>query len=234
MADDLKPDEKNGGDAAKAGQKVELDLDDAPFLDDEPEPEPEPEKEPEKEPEESESAIDDTPPQSFLQRLLANKKKLIMAGGAGVALILVAVVVNIFLFSGDPKPPPPPPVEAPAVQTEVQVVPPKKPDEAVPPPRFLLQFDRFWVEMKDTEGASRFLTLRFCIPTEKEILFVEMNAKMLILRDAIFYYLRSESAISLSDEKKADAFKSDIMTVINEHVGSGKVSEILIQEYLLE
>lgn len=210
--------------SSKGDAKVELDLDDAPFLKDE-EPEPEPKKSPKK---------TDLPPAQVPEPVaekkgLSKKKKIAIAGGAAGFLLVVGIVLNLFVFSGgSPSPKPLPAPEPEKVLATPQVPPP------APVPQFTLQWEPFWVELKDTEGAIRFLTVRFSIPTDNPVLFAEMNAKMLILRDALFYYLRNQPIISLSDEAKVKAFKGDLLTVINEHLGGGKASEILVQDYLVQ
>ena len=215
---------QNGKTSGEKGQlKVELDLDDAPFLDDEPE-----------EDTEASAGADEPAAASSEPEIIAvpapapdnKKKKLIMAGAGGLIIVILAVVVNVFLFSGDTPPPPPP-------------EPPKEDQAKTPPPpppvqEYMMQWEPFWVELKDTEGASRFLTIKFSIPTTNPIVFAEMNGKKLILRDALFYYLRNQPIISLSDEAKATELKSELLTTINEHLGSGKVNDILIQDYLLK
>lgn len=226
------PNDKNTNGAEPSGekalQKVELDLDDAPFLDDEPEPEAKDEPEPEATeaapPVEEEAPRKKAPGALLVQRLRANKKQLALAGGGAVILALVAFAVNMFLFSA-PEEQPPPPTET--VTVRPQTSPPAE------TPRHIMQFEPFWVELKDTEGAIRFLNCRFSVPTENATLFAEMNIKVLILRDALFYYLRNQPILSLSDEFRVQAFKADLMTVINEHLGSGKISEILIQDYII-
>lgn len=218
---------------SKDNAKVELDLDDAPFLEEEEEEEEEPKPEPVKPPEPGKAAPAPAAREkpSLKDRLLANKKKLILAGGGAVLLLAAAVGVNVFLFSGEDAPPPPP--AAPAPDPEKILAAPKPLPEA-PVPQFTMQWEPFWVEIKDTEGAVRFLTCKFSVPTDNPILFTEMNAKNLILRDAIFYYLRNQPIISLRDEEKTQALKSDLLTVMNEHLGSGKVSEILIEDYIVQ
>ncbi|CAK7063981.1 MAG: hypothetical protein DELT_01557 [Desulfovibrio sp.] len=206
----------------KAGLKVELDLDDAPFLDEEEE-----EQAAAPPPEEEAAAPPVTAPLPATEPAPANKKKkLILAGIGGVVIIIVGVVANVFLFSGktDAPPPPPPPV------ADVTETPPPPP----PPQEFVMAWEPFWVEMKDTEGASQFLTIKFSVPTKNPIVFAEMNGRKLIIRDALFYYLRKQPILSLSDEAKVTALKDDLLTVINERLGSGKVSEILIEDYLLQ
>ena len=212
--------------SVKVSAKVELDLDDSPFLDDdEPDPEPEPEKE--VAPPADVVAPAQVEPSSFKDRLLASKKKLILIGGGTVLLLVVAIAVKLFFFSTEKTPPPPPP--EPEVIVEEPAPPPPPPVQT-----FVMQWEPFWVELKDTEGDSRFLTVQFNVPTENPVLFGEMNGKKFILRDAIFYYLRNQPIISLRDEARVQAFKSDLLTVMNEHLGSGKVSELLIQEYLVQ
>jgi flagellar FliL protein len=139
-------------------------------------------------------------------------------------LLVAAICVNVFLFSETPPPAPEP----------EKVLAAPKPLPEAPVPLHLLQWEPFWIELKDTEGAIRFLTLKFSVPTDNPSLFAEMNGKKLILRDALFYYLRNQPIISLTDEAKVQAFKGDLLTVMNEHLGSGKVSELLIQDYLVQ
>lgn len=210
--------QENGTDK-KAQFKVELDLDDAPFLEDEPEKEEKAAPAAKKAASPAEPAPSATP----APKLSARKKKLIIAGAGGAGIIVLAVLAGVFLFSGKAEPPPPPEI------TEEHA-------KAPPPPaqEYTMQWEPFWVEMKDTEGATRFLTIKFTVPTTNPIVFAEMNARKLVLRDALFYYLRQQPALSLSDAAKAAALKSDLLTVINEHLASGKVSDILIQDYLLQ
>lgn len=214
----------------KAAQKVELDLDDAPFLRDE---EPDPSKTPET-PSSTESApklpTPEAPkPASLKDRLLANKKKLIIAGGAFIVLLVVGVGVNFFLFR---TPAPPPPTEPEPKKVLLPDKPPPLP--AVAAPKYQLAWESFWVEQKDTEGAIRFLVTTFTVPTDSAQLYAEMQLKKVVLRDAIFYYLRNRPFMLFSDPEKVAALKRDLMTVINEHVASGKVEDIFIENYLVK
>ncbi len=212
--------------SAKAAQKVELDLDDAPFLEDE-EPE-------DKKPEAPKEAIKDAPealpePPARLtlkDRLLAQKKRLIIAAASLALLAVAGVGARIYLK----KPPPPPEV---AVKTIV--VPDKPPPlPAAPAPKYQLAWESFWVEQKDTEGAVRFLVCKFTVPTDNAQLFAEMQAKKVALRDALFYYLRNRPFTLFSDQQKVGQLKRDLMTVINEHVASGKIEDIFIENYLVK
>lgn len=213
--------------AAKGDPKVELDLDDAPFLADEPTGEDTAPDAPEDAPPPAASPA--VKPGAEAKPPLRKKKKIIFAVAGGVLLLLVAAAVYFFVFARSKSPSPPPPVSAPASVTAEEV-----PAPPPPPQEYVLQWEPFWVGLKDTEGAVRFLTLTFSITTQNPIVFAEMNAKRLVLRDALFYYLRNQPIISLSNTEKANELKSDLLTVVNEHLGSGKVSELLIQDYLLQ
>ena len=234
MADASPP----SGDEAKAAapaQKVELDLDDAPFLEDEPPPE-EPKPVAETPPPAPEAPKDTGPKKlSLLERIKAKlppkKKLLIIGGGAGVFLI-GAIVGAFFLFSGPKAPPPPPPPAVVEPRRETLPSGPKLPDTP-PPAQFLLSWDPFWVEQKDTEGSIRFLVCKFGVPTDSAPLYGEMQAKKVVLRDAIYYYLRNRTLTILDTEAKTAALKDELRTVINEHVASGKVEDIYIENYLI-
>lgn len=241
---------RSGPDAASerpqvsGGAKVELDLDDAPFLEDD---DAKPEKEaPEKSPAPAAPAAPATPGtqsppkgentrQSFLHRLLADKKRLALAGGAFLFLLAAGIGVNVFL-GGDDAPPPvnaAPPVAATA-PTAVQLPegPPQLP--ATPTAKHLMRFSPFWVEQKDAEGNIRFLSLTFSIPTDNDMLFAELVGKNIVLRDALFYYLSNRPLVTLQNETTMAALKADLMTVINEHTANGKVNDIFIENFLIQ
>lgn len=223
-------DSPNGGSPASAsgaGQKVELDMDDAPFLEDD-EPEAEEEKEEHGEPDEVMPPPVEKPA-SFMQRLLANKKRLFLAGGAFVFLVAAAIGATIFLGGEKAPPPPPGPVER---TEQLPEGPPPLPE--APLPKHVMSFEPFWVEQRDTEGNIRFLSLTFAVPTDNDMLFAELNGKKLTLRDALFYYLSRRPLIMLQDEKTMATLKADLMTVINEHVANGKVNDIFIESYLVQ
>ena len=230
---DTTPQEAPSAPAKNLEQKVALDLDDAPFLEEEKETPPPPKK---TEPSVA-TAAEPQPKQpaqpllsSLKDRLLAHKKKIILAGIAAVVLVAVALVLNIFIFGKPapaPAPPPPPPPAAPAPAPSPPPAPPK-------PTVLLMQWEPFWVEVKDTEGAIRFLTCKMSIPTENPILFAEMQARKLILRDAVFYYLRNQIPAPLTDQARVDIFKNEVLIVLNEHLSSGKIAEVLIENYIIQ
>ncbi len=212
--------------------KVELDLDDAPFLE---EPLEEPKKDAPPEPSPTTPAVQkekkkpepkDGKLQRILARLKANKKKVIMAGGASGVLLIAAFLVNTFLFSSAPPPPEPTGPKRVTVNTEPT---PEAPQEPV----YVVTWEPFLVEKRGSEGEVRFLYCQFSTPTKNPVLQSELLAKKIALRDAIYYYLRNKPLTFLTDASQQATLKQDIISVINEHVSSAKISELYFEEYVV-
>lgn len=212
--------------SGRAAQKVDLDLDDAPFLEDEDEEE----EAPEEEPEELPSLEDDS----------AKKKRIPMLfvyiGIAVIILLLSAIAVKVFILDSPPtaqteeKPQkaelkeevPPPPVEP---QT-----PPPPPEE---PGVTLIRMEPFWVDQKDQKGAIRFLVARFALTTTDELVLAEYSRKKVTIRDAVYYYLKNKDLSFLSDKKNGETLKNDLLMVINQYISTGQFEKILFEKYLV-
>ena len=206
--------------------KVELDIEDAPFLQEQEE-----QKAPVKEPErpapppppveeKKQSAL-----QAKLAALLGNKKRLALIGG-GLLLILLAPIGITLIFGGKDTQQPADPVR--------RIVPDEPPrDDAPPGPKFLFKSDLFLIERRGSEGEIRFLRCRFSIPTENPVLYGELRAKNIAVRDAIYYYLNNKPVVFLSDDMHTEVLKNDLISVINEHISSEKIQELYIEEYLV-
>ncbi|MDR1360131.1 MAG: flagellar basal body-associated FliL family protein [Deltaproteobacteria bacterium] len=225
----LVPDADNPEGEAPAAPvfKVELDLEDAPFLQ---EPVAEKTAEPSPQNAADEQPADDPkggPPRwrIVLLRLKANKKKLLAASGACLLLGLGALAVNFFLFSEE-KP-------APAGPTRVVLPSQPQANATEQPPVYMVNWEPFMVEQRGEEGEIRFLYCRFTTPTDNPILQSELEAKKVVVRDAIYYYLSNKPLTFLSDLDKQQSLKADIISVINEHVSSAKLSELYFEEYMV-
>jgi len=213
-----------------AGVKVELDIDDAPFLKEQEEP-PAPAKKPEKFPDPD--ALPPPKPKESkakgllakLEALLANKKRLAIIGGALAFLLITPLILMLFLPGGKPPPPPEP-------ERIVQSATPPR-DDAPPGPKFLYKADDFFVPLRGTEGELRFLRCRFSIPTENPQLYAELMAKNIAVRDSIYYYLSHKSLSFLSDQAEREVLKRDLISVVNEHVSAEKIAELFIEDYLV-
>ncbi len=197
--------------------KVELDLDDAPFLqvpeDDLPAEQEDNAPAP---PEEDESAA----------RNRKKKKKLLLMAGAGAALLLVLGAAGWWFFLRTP--PPAPDIPAPEV-----IVVPSKPAVQVQPD-YIKEFAPFLVPGVDAKGETRFLICKFSALSKNPGLGKEMDHKMISLRDAMYYYLRSKSSDYLTDSRNGPAIKQDLTAVLNDYLTQGKIEDILFESYLNE
>ncbi len=211
------------------GKKVELDLDDAPFLQEEPEPSPAPKKE--ESPATSESSSLEAPATeprvSLKDRLKAQKKRLILAGASALVLILAAVGVNMFLGGAEKTPPPTAP-------TEITMSSEPAPEPPAPLPKHLVDWEPFWVEIKDQEGEVRFLQCKFSLSIESEPVFIEVINKRMALRDAVYYYLKNRPYTFLMDQNKIDLMKRELINIIGEYINSGKIDDLLIENFLIK
>lgn len=206
--------------------KVELDLEDAPFLlGEETAPPPSvPAQSPALSPE------SDTPPKKTfsLAGLLANKKLLLAV--AVVLLLLVGGAAWLLLRTKEP----PQSAATPAVQTVVvpqQAEPSPGPAE---PPQIILSWEPFWVEQKDAKGTIRLLVVKFSAPTKNRNLMFEAEAKKIIVRDAVYYYLKNKSLTFLTDAANAETLKKDVLAIMNEYHSGGKLEDLLIENYLVK
>ena len=190
--------------------KVELDLEDAPFLQ-----EPVEEKEaasPEEESAGAETAAPDDRSHAprwriLLQRLKAGRKKILAAAAACLVLGLTTVAVNFFLFAE----------KKPAAPGPLRVVVPSQPqtNSTEQPPVFMVNWDPFLVEQRGEEGEIRLLYCRFATPTDSQLLQSELEAKKVVVRDAIYYYLRNKPLTFLSDVNRQQDLRDDLISVIN-------------------
>lgn len=202
---------------AKAVQKVALDLDDAPFLqDDIPEDKggladkaPAPAKPVEAAPE---SSIKDKP-----------SRKLIIL--AGLAVLVLAAAATFWLIK-PATPPAPEPLPAPPEQAELPPPPPPRPDE------HYAELEPFWVAF-DQGDEVRFLTLKMTLVAEDPMLSLEIQRKNIILRDAAYYFLNNRPLPTVKRAEAADALKDDLLSVLNQHL-SRPLSGVLIEEYLVQ
>lgn len=207
-----------GPDASQ--KKVELDLDDAPFL--------------HEDKDESLPAVadDNAPAMTEEQASEAagkksqKRKKLLLFGGVGL-LALSIVAAAAWWFLGRTPPPPPD-----LLKPDVIVVPSKK--TPATPPQYLKALEPFVVERKNVPDGKRFLICKFSTLTTDAALGNEMDRKMIPLRDALYYYLHGKSGEFLLAPENAPAIKGDLVAVLNGYLTMGKINDILFESYLSE
>lgn len=221
-------DERLQDNVPKGLQKVELDLDDALFLEFE-EKEPPPaaaavHAEPEPEP----IAEEPAPPTGTPTPARPGRKKLLFFGlAAALCLFLGAGGAYYFMSTG---------LQPAADQmhpAQNQTAAGKDDSASAPMQTATYPFDRFQVEYVD-DNQIRFLTCRFSIPSANATLRLELDNKNIIIRDAVYRYLKGAPLTFLSDQGNVEQFKTDVAAVINRHLGNGRVTTIHLQEYVVK
>lgn len=201
-------------------QKVELDLDDAPFLEEEEE---EVKAEPVKPsaPVSLEPAKEEKPP--------LDKKKLIILGAAALLLVIVAALAVKFIFfkSKAAAPEPEKTQQAAPAQDNATVVEPEKPE-------IHFRMEPFWVEQKAGPEEVRFLIVRMQLGTKDPAVAKDFEMKLLPARNAIFYYLKNKDVQFLVDEQNTDKLKAELLLVINQYVADGKFDTLMFEEYVVK
>lgn len=201
--------------AAKAGRKVDLDLDDAPFLEDEEEQEVALE-----EPPEEREVLKDRGVKKPLPAFL-KKKSFYLGGAVGLLIALIA----FFAIPRGAIPPPPPPAEPEKPAAPIEV---KKGGET------LVRLDPFWIEQRDEENNIRFLVARLNFSTDNEQLAKNFVQETITVRNALYYYLKNKDLEFLSDETNGDKLKKDLLAVVNQYMGAGRFETVLFEQYLVK
>lgn len=199
---------------ALASDKVALDLEDAPFLNDEPEVKEENTENKESKTEITEKNADETAGPS--------KKKKIILIGAGAALLLI-IIVGVFVvprfFEEDP------------ILQNVIVVPSS--EVRTPPKIHQVKLEPFILQCADAEGNTRFIQASFILTASDYNVFHEISNNQKVLRDAIYYYLEIQEPEILLDTTNQQQIKAGLLESINKYVVNGKVDELYIDSFLI-
>ncbi|QCC86575.1 flagellar basal body-associated FliL family protein [Desulfovibrio desulfuricans] len=194
-------------------RKVELDLDDAPFLQEQESPPP--------------AKTDKAPLQVPAEAPApSKKKKLLIAGAAALLVVLVAAVAVWWFVLRTPPPPPQDPVKP-----EVIVVPSAKSPTAKPDS--VKELAPFVIPRQTAKGA-RFLICKFSTVSQSPRVGMEIDQKLIPLRDALYYYLSSKSDAFLLDPASVPTIKKDLGGVLNDYLTQGRIDDILFESYLNE
>ena len=208
--------------ASRAARKVDLDLDDAPFLEDEEE-----EEEAAEEPEAPPTLAEPQPKKERkpLPPWLTNKFTII---GAGSALLLI--ILALFLFSGGDEPAP-----EPAPEEEVVVEPAPEPEipEEVQQDH-LVSLEPFVVEEIDENGEIRFLEIKLIFTTPDTALADNLVRNTPTVRYALYYYLKNKDLTFLTDETNSEALKQELLAVVNQYMADGRFENLLFEQYLVK
>lgn len=197
-------------------RKVDLDLDDAPFL-----------KEKEEAsapavPDATEPALPEQAPSSALPK----KKKLVLLGAA-LALVLVGGAAVWWFFL---RTPPPPPV---AAVTPKVVVVPSKPTATPQSQEYVKNLEPFVIP-RQTANGTRFLICKFSVVGKSPNLKNEIDKHLISLRDALYYYLCGKDDDYLLNAANVASIKKDLLGILNDYLVQSSVEDILLESYLNE
>lgn len=209
---------KMGDFAVQASQKVQLDIDDAPFL-----LTPEEETPPPALREDDLPAAEGDDEEAAQKR--ARKKQLLLRGAAGVIVLMVVGAAVWWFFFSTPSA-----TIAPA-QPEPTIIVVPSPKTVAGPPEFKIEFAPFMVEQRDGNEVH-FLQARFTGISQSEAVIREAQNKRLVLRDSIYYYLRNKTHQYLVDPANTMTIKQDLLDIVNGSLSQGKMDDILLVNYI--
>lgn len=199
---------------ALASNKVELDLEDAPFLKDETETPEEPE----------DSAADNVAgqePETEEAKPFSKKKKILLIGG-GVALAVI-VALGVFVV--------PALLENKPTLQNIIVVPNPKVTQA--PKVFQVKLDPFILECTDSTGSKKFLQASFILSTSNYDVYHEISNNQKVLRDAIYYYLEIQDTDTLLDTTHQQQLKLGLLDILNKYIINGQLEDLFIDSFLV-
>ncbi|WP_045212052.1 flagellar basal body-associated FliL family protein [Desulfonatronovibrio magnus] len=210
-------------DIDRAKDKVELDLDDAPFLEEEDEEAfPEYQKQDDGDDDESHDQADDLDGKDAGRK--GFDKRIIIAG---IIALLLLIAIIIFIFFRPEREPFDPDDPHSIADTMPEFV-----DFDVEFFEDIVHLQSFMIELRD-DKSIQFLFAEFSLPAHNERIYREIKDKQIILRDAIYYYLRNQSADFLNNWDNTERIRSDILSIVNQYLSTGNIQELLIEEYLV-
>lgn len=229
----LDPSSIQGQDLTRANQKVELDLDDAPFLEDFEEEAAATEPKVFAEAQAEELALAPPQQESAFLRLLRDKRlhrlSLLVLLLALLGLTTTKFILPRFEFKPEEK-------------AEIKPVEPEEAPESTPLPappepevvEHTIGLEPFWIEKVDSKGQVHFLHIKFAFTSLSPALEDEVKLKSLLLRDAIYYYLKNKDFTFLADTKNMEDLKADLVSVLNQYLGNDQLETIYVEKYLVQ
>jgi flagellar FliL protein len=227
----------------KGLQKVELDLDDALFLEFEEKEDVASSTSIESLPDPEETAQTGEPPDGQPETAAKPARKIIRLFGMAAILCLLLGAGGAYFFMKSGPPPPEDPASAtpeslPTANTAAETgtagsLSAESTNAQQTDQLLAFPLEKFQVAFT-LEGKTRFLTSRFSIADTTPVMRAELQAKKIFVRDGIYRYLKNSPLFFLDNPQESEKLKTDIAAVINQNIKSGHVSEILIEEYVVQ
>lgn len=210
----------------KKNQKVQLDIEDAPFL---------LESEEDavtagKEVEEPNQSIITEPQAEQNEQDEALRKKKFRRQKVVVIILLVTLVAILgiwFFFFRTITP-----LQEPTLPEPTVVVVPA-PESITGPKEYKFIFEPFTVAQV-VGNSVKFLEASFVGISKNENVIKESQSKALVLRDAIYYYLGNKTHEFLIDPKNTAIVKQDLLDIVNGYLVSGKMEDMLLENYIVK
>ena len=197
---------------ATGQEKVELDLEDAPFLKEEPEVQEQKTETEQTGSEVAETKSTDTAPKK--------KKKILIIGGIVFLLLLLISGAVVYFFVLDDK-----------VLPNVIVV--ASPEVQAPPKAFELKLDPFVIQCVDNNGKIHFVKGTFILTTIHNDVYFEISNNQKVIRDAIYYYLGLQDPEILLNPANHQLVKDGLFETVNKYVMSGSIDHLYIDSLLI-
>ena len=87
---------------------------------------------------------------------------------------------------------------------------------------------------RQTPTGARFLICKFSTVSQSPRVGMEIDHKLIPLRDALYYYLSSKSDEFLLNPANTATIKKDLSGVLNDYLTQGRIDDILFESYLNE
>lgn len=224
-------DERLQDNVPKGLQRVELDLDDALFLEFE---DKEPPASPAAPPPEPEAAVPKALPTATSRTpgKFPKNKLIIFSIAAALCLLLGAGGAYYFMTTGLQ------PENQDSEQNQTTTVEKKDTSQtdansSAKGDVSVYSFDRFQVEY--TVGSQvRFLICRFAIPDANATLRLELLNNDVAIRDGVYQYLKNAPISVLNNSANIEMLKADIVGIINTFVTNAEVSSVHFEEYVVK
>ncbi len=92
----------------------------------------------------------------------------------------------------------------------------------------------FWIQLKNEDNSTVFLVCTFTLITEDSRIFRRLEAEMPKIRDSIRYFLNTKDYVFLTSYTNYPAIKRQLLNVVNKEIILGEFDDILYDNYVIK